>query len=199
MVSRKRNLDACREKEEAELVQAEMEATTKRVRSNPHLCPPWPAVPEATAWLELFKEDRLRFPILIVLGRSMSGKTEWAQTLFKKPLLLKVGKNENFPAGMRAFKRGVHDGIILDDLRDWAWLEVHQEKLQGKYNAAVEFAATPGDTCTYTRYLYQIPIVATGNQDTKHAELFETSDWLSNPGNRRLVSFPPGQAPAEGA
>eukprot|EP00973_Karenia_brevis_P000924 127313-Karenia_brevis.AAC.1 len=131
VVSKKRNLDAVRQNEENIAEEEEMAATTKRVRSNPNLFRPFVEVPAAVAWLQLFLVDALRYPILVVLGASGKGKTEWAQSLFRNPLVLKVGGLEHFPDGMRTFRRGHHDGLILDDIRDMLFLTDHQDKLQG--------------------------------------------------------------------
>ena len=54
-------------------------------------------LPAARAWLETFQEDRLRYQVLVVVGPSSTGKTEWAKTLFTKPLELKIGTLQHFP------------------------------------------------------------------------------------------------------
>ena len=116
-------------------------------------------------WLEHFTRDLLRYPLLILLGASASGKTEYAKSLFQQPLELKVGSSEIFPAKMVEFKRGTHDALILDDVRNLDFLVTRQEKLQGKY---IEFATTQGGTCFYTKFLFQIPTVVTINFTTKN-------------------------------
>ena len=70
---------------------------------------------------------------------------------------------EFFPDGVRAFQRHVNDGLVLDDVRDLSFLVEHQEKLQGKYDARVEFASTQGGTCRYTKYLFAVPVAVTIN------------------------------------
>ena len=130
VLARKRNLDAVREHEDSAAEQAIIEANTARLRSNPELYQPFPVVPEAQAWLDTFKEDRLRYPLLVVWGASQTGKTEWVKSLFKKPLELKVGSLQVFPEAMRSFDRRVHDGIILDDVRDLAFLSEQQDKFR---------------------------------------------------------------------
>jgi hypothetical protein len=90
------------------------------------------------------KKDALRYPILVVFGPSHSGKTERANSLFKQPLELKVGSFEHFPNQLREFKRGYHDGLVLDDVRDFQWIVNHQDKLQGKYSKELEFGSTQG-------------------------------------------------------
>ena len=220
VIYRKRNLEACKEEEEQRAQQAEVDARVKRIRSNAALFQPFPVVPEAQAWLKGFHADELRYPIMLVLGRSHTGKTEWACSLFQRPLKLKVGGLEHFPEGMRNFKRGYHDGIVLDDLRDLNFLVVHQDrgratmwrigrvrgnptyvahggpglvedKLQGKYDGATEFASTPSGQHAYFRDLFAVPVVATANFSTANLHLLDQDDFLANPKNRLLVPFPP--------
>ena len=182
VVSRKRNLEACQEHEEAAALKLAVEERSARIRSNPQLYQPFAKVPQAEEWLKLFAVDALRYPIMVVLGPSRAGKTEWARSLFKNPLELKIGTLEFFPDAMRSFKRNVHDGLVLDDVRD-------QEKLQGKYDCLVEFGSTAGGTCAYHRDLFGVPVVATVNFSTKHLEYLDCHDWLANPGNRVLVGL----------
>ncbi|CAE7446150.1 unnamed protein product [Symbiodinium microadriaticum] len=113
VLARKRNLDAVRDHEAGAAEEEAMQANARRFRANPTLYrQPFPAVRSAHNWLAMFREDRLRYPLLVVLGRSQTGKTEWVKSLFRNPLELKVGALEVFPEGMRSFERGKHDGII---------------------------------------------------------------------------------------
>jgi len=45
----------------------------------------------ATSWLALFKADKLRYPISVVMGASMSGKTEFAKSLSASVSSLRLG------------------------------------------------------------------------------------------------------------
>ena len=189
MLPRKRNLDAVREHEHTLDVQAQIAERTKRIRSNASIFKSFERVAAADEWLELFKSDALRYPILVVHGPSRCGKTEWASSLFHCPLELKIGTLDHFPDTMRQFDRRLHDALILDDIRDLSFIVRHQEKLQGKYNRLVEFASTPGGQCAFSKDLYAIPIVATINNSTAHRELLTQDDWLGNTGNRVLIFF----------
>ena len=191
VISRQRNLAACREQEESAALKAAMEDRVLRIRSNPQLYKPFAEVPEAQEWLKLFQQDALRYPILIVLAPSRAGKTEWAKSLFQQPLELKIGTLEFFPETMRQFKRGFHDGLVLDDVRDLQFLVNHQEKLQGKYDSLIDVGSTAGGTCAYHRNLFGVPEVATVNNSTKNLEYLDSHDWLANPGNRVLVKLSP--------
>ena len=185
VLSRKRNLDEVKGWEERREERTERETVTKRVRAA--LFKPFEKVPAAEAWLALFHEELDRYPFLVVLARSRAGKTEWAKSLFKQPLVLQVGTLEHFPDGMRKFRRKFHDGIVLDDLRDFSFCERHQEKMQGKVDTEVEFASTPSGQYTFSKWLWRVPVVITANYTTKNRELLETSDFLANENNRVLV------------
>lgn len=139
---RLRSVAALKAKDEEVRLRQELEERTKRLRSNPEVYQTFKVVPEAVTWLSTFRSERLRYPVLLVHAPSHTGKTEWASSLFQKPLEIQVGSLTHFPEGMRQFQRGVHDGIILDDVRDLQFVVEHQEKLQGKYNSLVEFAST---------------------------------------------------------
>ena len=126
----------------------------------------------------------------VCLFPSQSGKTEWAKSLFTCPLELKVGTLEHFPDAMRKFSRKKHDGVILDDVRDLAFVVSHQEKLQGKYDYPVEFGSTQGGTCAFEKDLFAIPMVVTVNNSTKNLQLLTSDDFLGNPGNRLFLTWP---------
>ena len=149
VISRKRNLDVVRARAEEEEEAEQMAAATKRVRLNTFTA--FPKLPAVTKWLALFKIESDRYPFLILLGPSRSRKTEFAKALFKNPLELKIGTLGYFPDRMRDFSRLKHDAVVLDDCRDFRFLVEHQEKLQGKVDARVEFASTPGGQCKYIR------------------------------------------------
>jgi hypothetical protein len=185
--ARKRNLEEVEAQETRLELEQEVATNTQRIRSNPLLYRPFPEVPEATAWKRLFLADALRYPILLVVAPSHKGKTEWAKSLFQSPLLLQVGSLEHFPDTLRTFDRKLHDAIILDDIRDLAFLANAQDKLQGKYDALLEFASTPGGQCKYTKYLFKVPIVATANYSTANLQFLDEHDWLGNPSNRTVV------------
>lgn len=192
---RKRYLDNWQQRAEAEAEAEEMAVVVKRVRGN--FTRPFPVVPAAVDWLACFKEERDRLPFLVVVGLSHTGKTEWAKSLFKAPLELKIGKLDHFPDKLREFSRKEHDAVILDDCRDFGWLVAQQEKLQGKYDLRVELGSTPGGQLAYSKWLWRIPLVVTANLTTKNPGLLENDDFLGQPANRVVVNFPLPQ-PADG-
>ena len=196
---RKRNLEALRQREDELELKHELKDRAKRLRNNPTVYQPFSLVPEAQAWLEVFQAERMRYPLLLVLAPSFTGKTEWAKSLFSSALLVQIGDLGHFPAKMRQFSRKLHDGLVVDDVRDLAFLTLHQEKLQGSYENAVEFGSTPSGDYSYWRDLWKVPVVVTVNHDTKNLDFLQTSDWLSKKTNVHFLSFSskPGDAPPQ--
>ena len=137
------------------------------------------------------------YPVLLVHAPSYAGKSEWAVSLFKKPLYVEIGAQCMWPARMKKLDRSVHDGLVLDDLRDLRFLEENQEKLQGKYNRPVELFNTPGGELAVTLDLFRLPMVFTINNTTKNCGLLQTSDFLKKRANVRVLSFSgrPGETP----
>lgn len=62
--------------------------------------------------IEHWKRDKW---VLWLRGATETGKTSYAKTLFKNPLLVR-NKNQ-----LKSFKAGVHDGIIFDDMYFMHW------------------------------------------------------------------------------
>lgn len=196
---RKRNLDECREKARELKIERDVAERVKRIRGNPSIYQPFKTVSEAQAWLQFFQKDALRYPLLLVHAPSYCGKTEWANSLFQRPLELKVGTLQHFPEAMRRFDRDKFDGLVLDDVRDLTFLSEHQEKLQGKYSGPVEFASTPGGQCAYWRDLFRVPVVVTVNNSTKNLHFLKPGahDFLGKADNVQYLGFSgrPGEAP----
>ena len=171
------------------------------IRNDPAVYTPFRPVPEVQPWLDALKQKALRYPVMVVHGVSRTGKTEWAGSLFERPLVLQVGSSDHFPDGMREYNKKDHDAVILDDVRDMQWLREHQEKLQGKYNVHVSFAPTAGGTCSYKKNLYKVPFVLTVNNSTRNLDFLSTDDFCSKPDNVFFLSFAarPGVAPPQTA
>ena len=196
---RKKNLDACRERARELKMERDIAERVKRIRADPALYQPFKPVPEAQAWLRLFEKKALRYPLLVAHAPSYCGKTEWAISLFQRPLELKVGTLQHFPEAMRRFDKDKFDGLVLDDVRDLAFLSEHQEKLQGKYSCPIEFASTPGGQCAYWRDLFRVPVVVTVNDSTKNLALLKSGahDFLGKTENVFYLRFGgrPGEVP----
>ena len=99
----------CQEHEARRAAQETLAARVKRLRSDPSIYRPFLLIPEAQEWLTAVRKDALRYPILVVIGPSRTGKTEWANSLFRHPLDLKNGSLTFFPDSNYATIRYRHD------------------------------------------------------------------------------------------
>ena len=152
IVSGSENLEACQQHEEGIVLNLAVEERSLRMPSNPQLYQPLAKVSQAEEWLKLFEVDALRYPVMVVLGHTRTGKAEWAKSRFKHPVELKIGIREFFPGVMRSFKR------MCMMIQCWTtsgicnFSSTTMEKLQGKYDWLVNFGC--GGTCAYLRDLF---------------------------------------------
>ena len=120
-------------------------------------------------------------------------------SLFERPFKVEVGSLTHFPEKMRQFDKKRFDGLVVDDVRDLTFLSDHQEKLQGNYEAELEFASTAGGTCAYYLDLWRVPVVVTTNFSTRNLAFLSSHDYLSKKENVHCLSFTgrPGDEPAK--
>ena len=189
VAAKKRNFEVFRAWHRSQELAREVEQRTVRIRSNPRLYQPYQQVAQAQEFLELFKHEAMHYPVLVVHAPSFAGKSEWAVSLFKRPLYLEIGAQGLWPPGMKQLDRAVHDGLVLDDLRDLHFIHANQEKLQGKYNRPVTLFNTPGGELACTVDLYRLPIIFTVNDSTEHLEYLVTHDFCKRRERVRLLSF----------
>ena len=196
LLSKKRNFETWRAWHRAQELNTAIEQRTQRIRSDRSLYQPFGKVPQAEDYLALFKQQAMRYPVLLVHAPSYAGKSEWAVSLFERPLYLEIGALGLWPPGMKQLDRRVHDGLVLDDLRDLEFIHANQEKLQGKYNRPVTLFNTPGGELAYTVDLYRLPIVFTINNSTKNLGYLASHDFCKRKDNVRLLCFRgrPGQS-----
>ena len=137
VLARKRTLDAVMQEEGEVRSQEEMAAVVKRIKGNPALWLPFVQFPLVEEWRAEFLQDALRYRILIILSYSKCGKTEFAKNLWPTPLVLRIGSSEHWPDTLRKFERGRHTHIVLDDVRDMAWVARAQDKVQGVWDLSL--------------------------------------------------------------
>ena len=197
---RRRNLREVMAAEDERADQAELEANVKRIRGDEtlHRGMKPSVLADLRPWRDQFLVDNHRFSLLLILAPSFCGKTELATALFHNALVCDVGQLVDFfPDALRRFQRGKHDAIVLDDVRDLAFLVRQQHVFQSKYQKTTEFAQTPGGVCSYNKYLYRVPFIATANYSTINLHLLDTDDYLSRRQNCHVYKLT--EPPFEGA
>ena len=189
VAARKRNLEEVTKGEDELLDLEEAAENADRIHRNPILYKPFKTFDVVQEWLRSFTKDALRYSLMIVRGESWMGKTELAKSWFRNPLPMKIGHLlDVFPAKMRKYNRRIHDGIVLDDIRDLQFLVNFQHVFQGKPDEEVGFAEnTGGGTCAYSKLVFATPFVATFNDSAKNLDFLEKDDFLSKPTNRVIL------------
>ena len=141
-------------------------------------------VPEVEAWkasLSVRVNDagvlKSRQPFLVLVGPSQFGKTSFARRLFRTPYFLEMQQQKE--PDMRAFVRGKHDSIVLDEVQ---WRNVIAFKMFYQSGAGVlQFARSQCNAHAYSRYTFGIPLVVCCNSWTEDAlpEECASVDWLA--------------------
>lgn len=150
--ARLNNLKRVREMEEQRENAAEREEVMKRFRADPTKYRPFKQFPEIEGWRAVMAEERMRYPILVIIADTRMGKTELAKSIFPLPLKLDIGPLMFFPDHMRTFNRKKHGSIVLDDVRNMKFLTDHQHVLQSRADDdGITFASTTGGTCEYSK------------------------------------------------
>jgi len=188
--ARQNNLRRVREAEEKRENAAEREEVVKRFRADPAMVRPFKTFPVIETWRTLMLDERMRYPILVIIAETTKGKSQLAKSIFPMPLTLDIGDLTFFPDLMRTFRRKKHGAIVLDDVRNLKFLTDHQHILQSKYDDdEIPFASTQGGTCEYTKYLYRVPFIVTANPSTENLDYLHSHPWLGKPENRHVLEL----------
>ena len=142
-------------------------------------------------WRAAHAEVAFRYPILLILGPSYAGKTQFAMSIFERPLVLRVGASLTFPDGLRRWTKGSgYDGIVLDDVRNLDFVTLQQDTLQS-CNMIQEFGRSGTGMYCFYRNLFQVPFVLTVNWTTQGLKKLLTDDFMKKATNVQLLRYPP--------
>ena len=181
-----------------EKMREHIQKTAKRLKENPDIVPVYPPVGIVEHWKLEFSSDRPRYRIMVVVGASGLGKTDWVLSLFSNPFVMRVGDSDGWPSSFKYFEYFENDAIILDDVRSAKFLVKFQHILQAKGWGAESFGDTQGGQLRYEKYVYAKPFVVTMNPTSAYLEYFTSrdadkggNDFLGSSSNVLYVDFPP--------
>ncbi len=172
-------------KQESQAIDAELRASGKFIDFPPCLV--------VDEWKQRFSSLEMRYPILVILGPSHVGKTEFAKSLFRNPLLCVVGGSRFIPDKMREYERygeRRHDAVVFDDCRDLDFIRSHQEIFQGK-STIHELGRSPTGQSSYQVLLHRTPMIFTCNFTSQNLDLLHRCDFCSKKSNVYLLRYPP--------
>ena len=145
-------------------------------------------------WEDSFLDLDFRWKLLALVADSASGKSNYAESLFSKPLVLTVEEAEHLD--LRNFECDQHDGLVLDNCNSWAQLLRWRAVLQAR-NCKSRGGQSATNVHAYPQYLYGVAVVATVDWDAPDSYLVNKdspwrSRWLCK--NTVVVRLPEGEA-----
>ena len=121
--ARQNNLKRVREAEQKRDNAAERKAVVARFQADPSKVVEFKTFAVIEQWRKIMLEERQRYPILIIVGESLLGKTQLAKSIFHSPLQLNIGTLALLQDAMRTFNRKRRGSMVLDDARDLEFSE----------------------------------------------------------------------------
>ena len=138
---------------------------------------PFLTFPAVRQWEDSFVTLDFRWKLLALVADSASGKSNYAESLFSKPLVLTVEEAEHLD--LRSFQCDEHDGLVLDNCNSWAQLLRWRAALQAR-NSKSRGGQSATNVYSYPQYLYGVAVVATVDWDAPDSYLVdENSPWRS--------------------
>ena len=171
---RKRNVEAVRAAEKEAWIDeriSDVDVALDKIRA------PFRTFPAVRLWEDSFLALDFRWKLLALVADSASGKSNYAESLFSKPLVLTVEEAEHLD--LRSFQCDEHDGLVLDNCNSWAQLLRWRAALQAR-NSKSRGGQSATNVHSYPQYLYGVAVVATVDWDAPDSYLVdESSPWRS--------------------
>eukprot|EP00959_Pyramimonas_sp_CCMP1952_P030028 629809-Pyramimonas_sp.AAC.1 len=162
---RKRNVEAVRAGEKEAWIDERIslvDAALDTIRA------PFRTFPAVRQWEDSFLALDFRWKLLALVADSASGKSNYAESLFSKPLVLTVEEAEHLD--LRSFQCDEHDGLVLDNCNSWAQLLRWRAALQAR-NSKSRGGQSATNVYAYPQYLYGVAVVATVDWDAPDSYL----------------------------
>ena len=171
---RKRNVEAVRAADRESWIDRRVSRVDAALE---HLRAPFRTFPAVREWEESFLHVNFRWKLLCLVADSASGKSSYAESLFRKPYVVTVEEAEHLD--LRGFQCDGHDGLVLDNCNSWTQLLRWRAVLQAR-NSKSRGGQSATNVYSYAQYLYGVAVVATLDWDTPDAYLVdENSEWCS--------------------
>ena len=145
--------------------------------------------PQIEAFIQLFKDAKLRRPILAIIGGTNLGKSVLGNDVLKRickvlglPDYLEITVETNEHLDFADFDVRIHGGVLLDGVGDALILKKNREALQGRAKLA-KGAQSATMMYSYKYTLAKRAVVATFDLSAENLWSLQTDHWLSNPQN----------------
>ena len=129
------------------------------------------------AWQMHYEEVDTRYKMLVLVGGSRLGKTEWAKSFFGGGRTLVADCQHADHPCMRSLGRARHRAIVLDDVGSADFVVANKKVLQAHVDWAT-LGKSPTQTLTYSVWLWRVPMVITTNNWNAASMAAHDTDWL---------------------
>ena len=121
-----------------------------------------PLHPAVERWLMQYEEVGERYKMLVLHGPSCTGKSRLARSLFGDSRTLVVDVQHAAHPDMRAYRRGFHRAVLLDEMASVEFIVQNKKLLQAHVDGAI-LGQSATQLYTYEVFLWRTPIMVTTN------------------------------------
>ena len=176
---RKANFDCVLASENALAQESEKAQARELVRS---MQKPFKNFPEKVLeWMRSHEAVSDRYDLLVLYGRSRTGKTRWARNMcsqmFSEDATLVIDCQHAEHPNLRAYKRSKHKAIIMDEISGPDFVVGNKKLLQAHMDGA-ELGQSPTQHFAYDVLVWRTPIIVTTNHWDYTSLCNADVDWL---------------------
>ena len=132
---------------------------------------------EIAQWKAQYEVVEERYRMLVLHGPSRTGKSRLARSLFGEDTTLVVDVQHAKHPDLRAFQRGKHQAVLLDEVSSPRFIVENKKLLQAHLDGAI-LGQSATQLYTYEVFLWRIPIMLTTNNWDYSAFSDADKDWL---------------------
>ena len=115
--------------------------------------------------------------MLVLYGRSGTGKSKLARALYGEADTLVVDVQGAKHPDLHGYRRGKHKAILLDEMRTATFIVENKKLLQAHVDGAL-LGQSATQMFTYEAMLWRVPIIVTTNKWRPSDFDAEDQDWL---------------------
>lgn len=155
------------------------EQTAARAAIAKRSLPFKPLPPQMERFRMQYGEINDRYKLLVLWGPSRTGKSRWARSLYGDRWTLVVDIQHADHPDLRAYKRGVHLCLLLDEMSSPKFIVQNKKLLQAHVDGA-KLGQSATQLYSYDVFLWRLPIIITTNNWNLHDLEPIDREWIES-------------------